>query len=142
MEDQALFDLQQKEFQEKYYIGQNKSVDEMMVKGKGKNTVKQYLPLKPIKRGSKVWALGCSCCGYVFDMQVYCGKVAANTVEHGLAFCVVMDLCEPHLPNGNNHVVYVDICFTSLPLSQHLESVGIYCVEGIPMSSLYGETPK
>ena len=27
------FDLQQKEFQEKYYTGQNVSVDEMMVKG-------------------------------------------------------------------------------------------------------------
>lgn len=99
-----------------------------MVKGKVKNPVKQYLPMKPIKRGSKVWALGCSCCGYMFDiyMQVYCGKVA-NTVEHGLVFRVVTDLCKPHLPNGNNHVVYVDN-FTSLPLSRHLESVGVSCV--------------
>lgn len=114
-------------FQEKFYIGQNVSVDEMMVKGKGKNPLKQYLPLKPIKRGSKVWALGCSCCSYIYDMQVYCGKVDAGTVEHGLAFRVVTDLCEPHLAAGNNHVLYVDNFFTSIPLSRHLESVGIYC---------------
>ena len=52
----------------------------------------------------------------VFDMQVYTGKVA-GTVEHGLAYRVVNDLCEPHLPSGNNHVVYMDNFFTSLPLS-------------------------
>lgn len=66
-----LFEILLPQFQAKFHIGQNVSVDEMIVKGKGKNPVKQYLPLKPIKRGSKVWALGCSCCAYVYDMQVY-----------------------------------------------------------------------
>ena len=124
--DKDLFQLLVKAFREKFYIGQNVSVDEMMVKGKGENPLTQYLPMKPIKRGSKVWALGCSCCVYVYDMQV--GKISAGTVENGLAFRVVTDLCEPHLPSGNDHVLYVDNLFTSQPLSRHLESVGICCV--------------
>ena len=62
-------------------------------------------------------------------MQVYCSKVAANMIaEHGLALQVVTDLCEQHLPQGNNRVLYVDNFFMSLPLSCHLESVGTHCV--------------
>ncbi|XP_070175355.1 piggyBac transposable element-derived protein 4-like [Littorina saxatilis] len=124
---QPLFDILLADFQEKYYIGQNVSVDEMMVKGKGKNPVKQYLPMKPIKRGTKIWALGCSCCAYMYNMQVYAGKVE-GIVENGLAYRVVTDLCEPHLSEFNNHVVYLDNFFTSIPLSRHLESIGLHCV--------------
>ena len=65
-----LFSMLLSAFQEKYYIGQNAAVDEIMVKGKGRKPIKQYLPLKPVKRGSKVWALGCSCCAYIYNMQI------------------------------------------------------------------------
>ena len=34
------------------------AVDKAMVKFKGRSTLKQYMPLKPIKRGFKVW---CRC---------------------------------------------------------------------------------
>lgn len=61
-------------FQDHFYIGQNVSVDEIMIKGMGKNPIKQYLPMKSIKHGSKIWALACSDCTYVFDLQVYLGK--------------------------------------------------------------------
>ena len=36
-------------FQENYNLGQNVSVDDAMVKGKGRNPVKQYMLMKPIK---------------------------------------------------------------------------------------------
>ena len=61
-------------FQDHFYIGQNVSVDEIMIKGKGENPIKQYLPMKPIKHGSKIWALACSDCTYVSDLRVYLGK--------------------------------------------------------------------
>lgn len=112
-------------FQDHFYIGQNVSVDEIMIKGKGKNPIKQYLPMKPIKRGSKIWALACSDYAYVYDMQVYLGK-QGNT-EHGLAHRVVTDLCLLNL-GPNNHVVYMDNFFTGIPLIRQLENAGIYSV--------------
>ena len=112
-------------FQDHFYIGQNVSVDEIMIKGKGKNPIKQYLPMKPIKRGSKIWALACSDCAYVYDLQVYLGK-QGNT-EHGLAHRVVTDLCLLNL-GPNNHVVYMDNFFTGIPLIRQLENAGIYSV--------------
>jgi hypothetical protein len=33
------------------------AVDECMVKFKGRSSLKQYMPLKPIKHGYKVWCL-------------------------------------------------------------------------------------
>ena len=112
-------------FKDHFYIGQNVSVDEIMIKGKGKNPTKKYLPMKPIKRGSKIWALACSDCAYVFDLQVYLG-MQGNT-EHGLAHRVVTDLCLPNL-GPNNHVVYMDNFFTGIPLIRELENAGIYSV--------------
>lgn len=38
-----------KSFQENFNHGQNVSVDDAIVKGKGRNPVKQYMPAKPIK---------------------------------------------------------------------------------------------
>jgi hypothetical protein len=60
-------------FTEHYDIGQNVSIDEHMVKGKGWNPFKQYMPQKPIKRGTKIWELGCACCAYLYDFQIYAG---------------------------------------------------------------------
>ena len=37
-----------------YNPGQKLSVDEAMVKLKGRSSIKQYQPLKPIKRGFKI----------------------------------------------------------------------------------------
>lgn len=53
-------------FQINFSLGQNVSVDKAMVKGKGHNPVKQYMPKKPIKWGSKLCCIGCSCCAYIF----------------------------------------------------------------------------
>lgn len=37
--------------------GQNLAVDEAMVKYKGRSSIKQYMPKKPIKRGFKIWMI-------------------------------------------------------------------------------------
>ena len=40
----------------------------------GRFTLKQYMPLKPVRRGIKVWALADSLNGYISEFEVYTGK--------------------------------------------------------------------
>ena len=49
------------------------SIDEAMVKFQGWSSVKQYLPMKPVKRGIKVWVLADTNV-YFWNMQVYTGE--------------------------------------------------------------------
>lgn len=44
-----------------------------MVKYKGRSSLKQYMPMKPIKRGFKVWVIACAVTGYCLGMSVYEG---------------------------------------------------------------------
>ena len=50
------------------------SVDEAIIKFKGKSKITQYIPLKTIKQGIKVWILADSVNGYITDCKVYIGK--------------------------------------------------------------------
>ena len=93
-------------------IGQHICVDEHMVKGKGKNPFKQYLPMKPIKKSTKTWELVCSCCGYLCDFQVCTGKSGRNS-QRGLAHRVIAD--PVMLLRDKDTVVYIDNFFTSIP---------------------------
>ncbi len=43
-----------------------------MIKFQGRS--EQYLPMKPVKRGIKVWVLADSRNGYFHKFQVYAGK--------------------------------------------------------------------
>ena len=44
-------------FQSAYYPHCELSIDEAMIPFKGQSSMKQYVPLKPVKRGFKVWAM-------------------------------------------------------------------------------------
>ncbi|GBP91012.1 PiggyBac transposable element-derived protein 4 [Eumeta japonica] len=50
------------------------SIDECMVKFKGRSSLKQYMPKKPIKRGFKVWARCDAKSGYLYQFEIYTGK--------------------------------------------------------------------
>lgn len=50
------------------------SIDEAMTKFKGRFSIKQYLPMKPIKRGIKIWFRSDSETGYTYDVRVYSGR--------------------------------------------------------------------
>lgn len=50
------------------------SIDESMAKFKGRSSLKQFVPMKPIKRGIKLWLRSDSLTGYVYDLNVYAGK--------------------------------------------------------------------
>lgn len=67
------------------------SIDEAMIRFKGRSTLKHYLPLKPIKRGIKVRVLADSKTGYVSTLDVYKGK-GGNDTGDGLGAAVVKNI--------------------------------------------------
>lgn len=64
-------------FKQYYSPTKEQSVDESMVKFKGRSSFKQYLPNKPIKRGYKIWVRADQY-GYICDFDVYTGKEEAT----------------------------------------------------------------
>ncbi|CAG5053672.1 unnamed protein product [Parnassius apollo] len=95
-----------------------------MIKFKGKSSMKQYMPKKPIKRGYKCWCRCDSKTGYLYQFQIYTGKTD-NTAEEGLGCRVVLDLCQ-NVPEDT--FIVFDNFFTSLPLLEILYSEKIYAV--------------
>ena len=67
--------------------------------------MKQYLPMKPVKRGFKVWVAADSSNGYFLDVQVYVGK-ESEAAEYGLGERVVLELTEQF--RGKAHRVFCD----------------------------------
>jgi hypothetical protein len=107
-------------------------VDECMVGYNGQYcSFKQYLPLKPITHGIKIWCLACSKSKYVLNWEVYVG--AANELAQGLPVheCgagagVVTRLTTGW--EGMNYTVVTDNYFTSPMLYEDLLSRGFYAV--------------
>ena len=76
------------------------AVDEAMIKFQGCSSLKQYMPMKPIKRGIKVWVLGDSTNGYFSRFDVYTGRQENRQV--GLGAHVVKTLTYHHVLRGCN----------------------------------------
>ena len=89
----------------------------------GRSAMKQYIPLKPVKRGFKVWVLAESSTGYFLDLQVYVGKEGSGT-EHGLGERVVLDLTEKY--RGKAHRIFCDNFFSSPRLFMALHAHLLY----------------
>lgn len=95
-----------------------------MIKFKGRSTLKQYMPMKPIKRGFKVWARADSHSGYLYQFQVYAGKT--ENVETGLGSNVVLTLCQSLINETYMGHLAFDNLFSSPALLQTLYNNGIY----------------
>ena len=117
-----VLDMVAENFLSSYNSNKECSIDEAMIAFKGRSSLKQYMPLKPIRRGFKVWVRADGITGFVSEFQVYLGK--QGSVEEGLGARVVKDLTKG-LANKNHHV-YFDNYFTSLPLLTDLLADGIY----------------
>ena len=109
-------------FQALYEVDGNVSVDESMIKFKGRLAFRQYLPMKPTKWGVKVWVMSESSTGYVTNFQIYAGR--EGSTEKGLAHRVVMDLARPYY--GSHLSVYMDNFYTGVPLLEEMKSHGLY----------------
>ena len=118
-----VIDVLSKTFLDVYTPHATNSIDEAMIPFKGRSALKQYIPLKPIKRGIKVWTRADAENGYVSQFQVYLGKVR-GTVERHLGERVVKDLTRPLI--GRNFTIYCDNFFTSAKLFEDLLSDSIY----------------
>ena len=115
-------------FGEVYVPYKNATVDESMIKFKGRLSFRQYLPAKPIKWGLKLWVLAESDTGYLSKFQVYTGKEGQNQ-EKGLSYRVVMDLCKNYF--GSNLNVYMDNFYTSTDLFNDLFLRGIMACDTV-----------
>ncbi len=110
-------------FGEHFINGCEIAIDEAMVKYKGRSSLKQYMPKKPIKRGFKIWMRADSKAGYVSKFMVYEGKVR-NEIQKGLGANTVMKLTEDI--HGHYHHIYFDNFFTGIDLLLNLLRNGTY----------------
>lgn len=98
------------------------SIDESMTKFKGRSVLKQFMPLKPVKRGIKMWERCDSDTGYTYDLNIYLGKeesVPAALSHTTLGERVVLKLVST-LRNPDVTLIF-DRFFTSISLLQKLQ---------------------
>ena len=104
------------------------SIDESMIAFKGRSTLKQYMPLKPVKRGYKVWCLADAENGFVMRFSIYTGKANqdARAPEVGLGESVVLRLISNINPSCQ--LVAFDNFFTTVNLMYELNKRGLYAI--------------
>lgn len=110
-------------FLSSYLPSKHQSIDESMIKFKGRSGFRQYMPLKPIKRGFKTWVRANEN-GYVSSFEVYTGKPTTSSAEKNLGSRVVKDLTAALA--GKHHHVYFDNFFNSIDLLKDLKAQKIY----------------
>lgn len=59
-----------KVYQDEAYDSSIQSIDECIVKFKGRCSLKQYMPKKPIKRGFKIWARCDASTRYLYQFEI------------------------------------------------------------------------
>ena len=112
----------QKSFLTNYNPHKQNSMDEAMEPFTGQSSLKQYVPLKPVRRGFKIWVRADSINGYICDFSVYTGKEGAPEKELGAK--VVKKLAQP-LTGGHYHVFF-DNYFSSVKLFEDPLEKGVY----------------
>jgi len=92
-----------------------------MIKFKGRSSMKQYMPMKPIKRGYKIWERADDY-GYICEFQIYTGKIQ-NKSENLLGERVLKDLSRDLV--HKNYCIFFDNFFTTVELMSSLLTDGI-----------------
>lgn len=115
-----IFSLFVENCKKSYSMGQNVTIDEMLVGFRGKCGFRQYIPSKPNKYGIKIFSLVDSKLFYTGNLEIYAGK------QHDGPFCVsnkpvdvVKRLAEPIYNSGRN--ITADNWFTDLNLVRELK---------------------
>ena len=99
------------------------AIDEHMVEFKGQHAMKQYMPMKTIKRGFKMWCHNDSATGYLFQFDMYGGKQESNV--RSLGENVIIQLSRSLV--GTNVRLFFDNFFTSPALVHKLQQEKIFC---------------
>ncbi|KAG1682704.1 PiggyBac transposable element-derived protein 3 [Nymphon striatum] len=103
-----------------YHLDQIVSIDESMILFKGRSSIKQYNPMKPIKRGYKIWCRA-NTNGYISKFCVYQGKDSGNDdlqKKFGLGGKVIITMADDIF--NKNHILVFDNYFSSVPLMEFL----------------------
>ncbi|KAL3223600.1 hypothetical protein MRX96_027275 [Rhipicephalus microplus] len=116
-------------FQKEHLPSSHQAIDESMIPFKGRSSMKQYLPMKPIKRGYKVWCRADSRTGYLLQFQVYEGKNASRPANQSLGEHVVLSLSENVKPGTQ---LFFDNYFMCTRLMKTLAERGRPCCRYCP----------
>ena len=106
-----------------YRPNREQAIDEAMVAFNGRSSMKQYNPIKPVKRGFKIWVRADSHNGYVCEFECYTGR-KDGTAEKGLDGSVVTRLTRDLV--GKSYQIFMDNFF-SISLYRALLFDRIYC---------------
>ena len=104
-------------FKSAYKAGCSVTVDEQLVKFRGRCPFKMYIPSKPGKYGIKLWALADAETFYCLNLLPYIGRTG-NVPERQQGQRVVLELTDMLTDSGRN--VYMDNFFSSLLLARTL----------------------
>ena len=115
----SLLDLIVPKFGKEYTLHQHVSVDEAMIKFKGRLGFKQYMKEKPIKWGMKVFVLADATKGYISNLQIYTSKGVdiGGTSDVGLCTRLVLDLICDRI--RENVPIFKNSKLRNRPNSQH-----------------------
>ena len=97
------------------------SIDEHMVKFKGRSGMKQHIKSKPIKWGFNLWFCSLSKSSYLYQINIYLGRKQAPQPSLGLGEEVVLQLTK-----GLECIVYFDNFFNNPKFVEKLFQKGIY----------------
>jgi hypothetical protein len=104
------------------------AVVESMVPFKGRSSKKQYMPMKPVKRGYKVWCLADSRTGFVGQFDIYSARRDTQGYSSfSLGERVMLSLCDIYI---HSHRL-IDNLFTSYQLLKTMNEMGLYAVDTV-----------
>ena len=106
-----------------YAPSQNLSLDETLIKFKGRVQFRQFLPLKRSRFGLKGFVIADASTGYVLNTSIYTGK-EGPAASKDLAMRVVLNLTEPYA--HKEYWLFVDNWYTSVPCFLELERRSIH----------------
>jgi hypothetical protein len=112
-----IIDKQNQKYVSSYRPSGTVAVDESMTALKGRSSLKQCIPMKPVEWGYKVWCLADSETVFVTSLEVYTGKTTDQAKDvHMLGEKVVLDLCGQVKRDPWTVVVFDNFVFTSVQL--------------------------
>lgn len=134
-----------KQLQQFGFFSSNMSVDESMIEFYGRLSIKQFMPLKPIRFGIKMWSL-CTVSGFLLDFDIYCGKKFEDkhqklkncTLGTRVVLKALRDflLKTPSDKLKDYHVAF-DNFFTSPDLMIHLNELGLKATGTVRRDRVY-----
>ncbi|XP_039621622.1 activating transcription factor 7-interacting protein 1 isoform X1 [Polypterus senegalus] len=120
---QPLLDLTMPTYMQVYQPDRDLSVDESMVKYKGRLFFRQCMPDKPTKYGIKNFVLAEANTGYCLKIITYIGKYSFPRKDCSLTTQIVLDLLQGC--DNKGHIAYMDNFYTSPDLFLELQRKGI-----------------